>query len=42
VPVIVTAKPKISTSLKQVLSDIDLWQTRFHMDCIHLHISAVF
>ena len=32
-PIIVTDKPKISTSLRQVLSDIDLLQTRFHIDC---------
>jgi len=32
VPVIVTGKLKISTSRRQVLSDIDLRQTRFCMD----------
>jgi len=33
VPVIVTGKLKISTSRRQVLSDIDLRQTMFRMDC---------
>jgi len=33
-PVIVTGKPKISTSRRQVLPDIDLRQTRFHIDCV--------
>jgi len=28
----VTGKPKISTCHKQVLPDIDLWPTRFHID----------
>jgi len=31
--VILTGKPKNSTSRRQVLSDIDLRQTRFQMDC---------
>jgi len=31
-PVIVTGKPKISTSRRQVLPDIDLRQTRFRID----------
>jgi len=30
--VIVTGKPKISISHRQVLPDIDLWQTRFRKD----------
>jgi len=33
VSVIVTGKLKISTSRRHVLSDIDLRQTRFRMDC---------
>jgi len=32
--VLVTGKPKISTSRRQVLSDIDLRQTRFRMDWV--------
>jgi len=32
VPVIVTGKPKIYTSRRQILREIDLWQTRFRMD----------
>jgi len=31
-PVIVTGKPKISTSRRQVLPDIDLGQTRFRIN----------
>jgi len=33
-PVLVTGKPKFSISSRQVLSDIDLRQTRFRMDWV--------
>ena len=40
-PVIVTGKPIISTSRRQVLPDIDLRQTGFRMVYLHCSIPVV-